>query len=76
MTRVNRHPPFVHGGAVLYHQRLGEREFNLRLAAMIRDAWAQCGHDVRPTVEPSGVEDAAVYWVVRLPNIINGMPPR
>jgi hypothetical protein len=42
-----------------------------RIAARIKDAWAECGHAVAPAIEPIG---NGMGWAVRLPDLVNGLP--
>lgn len=71
---MTRHPPFCGGPA-------GGGDFSTKegaekLAAMIRAAWAQAGHEVEVELVPSGaaILDAKQIWAVRMPSLHNGLP--
>lgn len=48
-----------------------------RLAAMIRAAWRDAGHDVETVVQISSRgRDGTSLWAVRMPGLVNGLPVR
>ena len=70
-----RHPPFKPGpvkGATDFCTLAGAQ----RLAALIRDAWAACGHDVLVEIEPSMLGYKLTTYAIRLPALVNGLPTR
>lgn len=66
----SRHPPF-HAGPVTVDDRETETDRAHRLARIIREAWAKCGHDIEVRVVSH-----AGHPVVRIPGLINGLPAR
>ena len=70
-----RHPPFNPGpvkGATDFCTLAGAQ----RLAALIREAWARCGHDVLIKIEPSMPGHKNTTYAIRLPGLVNGLPTR
>lgn len=72
-------PPFFSGPVVTPKAASAEedRKMTERHAAMIRAAWAKCGHDVETDVREILTKDGAhLCWAVRLPSLVNGLPTR
>jgi hypothetical protein len=65
------HPPFRRRGDAMAYDGLS-REGARILAQRIRTAWAECGYEIEPVVEPLALAGAG--WVVRIPQLIGGLP--
>ena len=59
------YPPMQRGGAQNPQRDFCSRKGAVQLAEMIRQAWAKCGRDVRPTIRQVAVRqrDDALYAV-------------
>ena len=67
-------PPWCGGSAAPKQRDWTTEEGAHALARTIREAWARCGHDIQPTVEMIRGGHGNT-WFVRVPQLINGLPP-
>ena len=69
------YPPMVRGTAQAPQRDFCSRKGAVKLAEMIRAAWAKCGRDVRPTIRlvPVKVREDALYAVDLPPEVASGI---
>ena len=65
-------PPFKPVEGKFRDKPYGEADAQ-RHADMIAKVWREAGHDVRPQVECVG-HGNNIRWVVRMPQLVNGLP--
>ncbi len=67
-------PPFANAPASAPQRRWDDREGAQRLAAIIRRAWHDAGHDVPVEVIETQPGHPDTLYTVRMPTLINGLP--
>jgi hypothetical protein len=68
------HPPFNGYAAPRPQREWDTKDGAHRLAAIIRGAWADVGHDVPVVIVETNPGHPETHYSVRMPTLVNGLP--